>query len=152
MDPTSLEIVQNSSQTFTVRLNSEPVEAVALGVTSTTGLTNVSATPDELVFLAENWSSPQEIRVTADSEATSAETDGMTDGRVVLDVKTSTTLTSRTLDPTYTTPSPPWQVEVEIKSSTAKDVAVSPTSLTVTEGESESYSVVLTSRPSERDD
>ena len=52
----------------------------------------MTVSPNVLVFTAENWSSPQSVRVTAADGASDA-------GNVTHNVNSSSTATTRTLDP-----------------------------------------------------
>ncbi len=125
----SLQMAQGTRRTYTVALGSRPatdVEMTIIGAPS-----GVTVSPAPLTFTPDNWSSPRTITVHAASSATE---------------------TSDPLNPdTLTHAASGYEngiVRLTIKSSTDPGVAINPTSLEVTEGSSESYTVVLTSQPS----
>ena len=136
--PRSLEIVAGRSQTYSVVLNTKPSGSVTVTVDDSDN-SDVSATPGELVFDALNWSSPRTVTVHVDASATTTETR----------VGNQASSPGDTGDMDYNTLANV-DVMVEIKASNTPGIAVNPQSLTITEGESDSYSVVLTKLPTER--
>ena len=127
---TSLQIAEGSRKTYTVVLNTEPSQTVMVTVNSPSG---VSATPASLDFTAGNWNVPRTVTVHAtdnDIEETQDETGNITH-----------TVTG------YSVVGPVPQVVVTIKDNDTPGVVIDPTSLTITEGESDTYTVVLTKRP-----
>ena len=134
LKPRALEIVQGAWQSYTVVLDSEPTVTVDITVVST--IADVTPSPTTLTFTPKNWSSPQAVRVNAATNAVEGEGN----------------LTHSVPPGTYdTTPDPNdnWreQPTFNIKSREDEGVAVNPTKLEITEGGSESYTVVLTKKP-----
>ncbi len=124
----SLQMAQGTRRTYTVALGSRPAADVPMTITGAPS--GVTVSPAPLTFTPDNWSSPRTITVHAASNATE---------------------TSDPLNPdTLTHEAGGYAdgvVSLTIKSSTDAGVAVNPTSLEVTEGSSEPYTVVLTSQP-----
>ena len=135
--PQLLEIVAGKSQTYSVVLNTKPAGPVTVDVSPTRD--DISAKPDQLVFDGLNWSSPRTVTVHVN--------DGVGEGSATVTNGVSSTGTGG--DPIYDAPTevPDVDVMVTIKASDSPGVAVNPTSLTITEGESDSYSVVLAKLP-----
>ena len=128
--PTSLEIVQDSHQEYTVALATEPTADVTVEITG--GTADVTPTPTTLTFTSTDWASSKTVRVQVSSTATASATlsNGVTAG-----------------DSKYTTALSAGSVSVDVKSSDAAGVAVSPKTLEITEGESKSYTLVLAKKP-----
>ena len=130
---TSIEMAQGTRRTYTVALGSRPaadgngvVQDVEVQIAG--DFAGVTVSPAPLTFTGDNWSTPRTIIVHAASNATP-----------VVDEELRHTATGYTNTPT--------NVSLTVKSSTAPGVAINPTSLEITEGGSDSYTVVLTSRP-----
>ena len=119
----SLEMAQGTRRTYTVALGSRPATDVEVAIENAPSGVTVSPVP--LEFTPDNWSSPRTITVHAASDAG------------------ATTVNLEHSHADYE----PATVILTIKSSDAAGVAINPTSLEVTEGSSESYTVVLTSEP-----
>ncbi len=119
----SLEMAQGTRRTYTVALGSRP--AADVEVTIAGAPSGVTVSPEPLEFTPDNWSSPRTITVHAASDA----------GATTVDLE------HQHADYEDAT------VILTIKSRTEPGVAINPTSLEVTEGSSESYTVVLTSEP-----
>ena len=122
---TSLEMAQGTRRTYTVALGSKPPPAGVSVEISDPG-SGVTVSPDPLPFTEDNWSTPRTVTVHAADDASF----------------TTGTLVHTATD--YVTANIP----LTVKSRTTPGVAINPTSLNITEGGSESYTVVLTSRPS----
>ena len=135
VNPTSLEIVRSSHQDYTVALATEPMGVVTVGVSTVEG-SEATPSPTSLRFTPSNWSSPKRVRVQADAIDS--------DAPVVL----RNSVTASPDDTTYQSSVPTVDVMVVVKG-TGKGVAVSPTTLTIEEGESKSYTVILTAEPSD---
>ena len=121
----SLEMAQGTRRTYTLVLGSKPAANVSVTVTGSLP-DGVTVSPAPVEFTPSDWSNPRTITVHAASDA-----------------KFGTTNLDHTADG-YTTAT----VSLEIKSSSTPGVAINPTSLEITEGDSASYTVVLTSQPS----
>ena len=90
----------------------------------------VAVSPAPLAFTKDNWSTPRTITVHAGPEA-------------MVTTGTPPNLAHTATDYTNT----PTNISLTIKSSENPGVAINPTTLKITEGGSESYTVVLTARP-----
>ncbi len=126
--PMDLEIPGGSSRTYTVALKTKPTANVTVAVAGA----GVDVSPDSLVFRPANWK--QKRTVTVHAAATAATT--------TTSIEVTNTPTSD--DTNYGTGV---SVNVDILSAADEGVAISPTKLTITEGESDSYTVVLTKAP-----
>ena len=136
VNPTSLEIVRSSHQDYTVALATEPRGVVTVEVSIALEGSGATPSPTSLRFTPSNWSSPKRVRVQAaaiDSDAT---------------VELRNSVTTSPDDPTYESSVSAVDVAVEVKG-IGKGVAVSPRTLTIEEGESKSYTVILTAEPSD---
>ena len=121
----TLEMAQGTRRTYTVVLGSKPAENVSVAIAGAPN--NVTVSPaSPLVFTPANWSIPRTMTVHAAANAATG---------------------PETLEHTAA-----GYVEAEIiltvKSRTAPGVAINPTLLEITEGDSGSYTVVLTTEPS----
>ena len=76
--PLLLQIVEGSSRTYTVALNTKPANrsSVEVAITVTGGTDDVSATPTPLIFTENNWSTPRTVTVHVDADATATARDG----------------------------------------------------------------------------
>ena len=133
VSPTSLTVGEGERRTYTVVLDSEPTAAVTVSV-RVPQETDVSVDPTSLTFTTGDWSTVQTVTVRAaqddDAVADDAATIGHTvsstgdyDGEIVSDVAVTITDDDR------------------------RGVTVSPASLTVEEGDDNTYTVVLDSQP-----
>ena len=136
--PTRLEIAQGSSRTYTVVLNTKPTGDVTVTVTGDPP--GVTASPSPLTFTSDNWSTPRTVRVHVGSTATATATN---DPAILRNDVSSTGLNG---DSVYDALSDV-EVQLTIKDSSEAGVAVNPTSLSITEGGSDSYTMVLTKAP-----
>ena len=100
------------------------------------GTADVNPSPTELRFTQANWGSPKTVRVQVSSRAAASVT--LLNTNVIAgDSKYYRDAASALMD----------SVSVDVKSSETAGVAVSPKTLEITEGESESYTLVLTKKP-----
>ena len=119
----SLEMAEGTRRTYTVALGSKPGANVSVGITG--GTSSIRVSPDALPFTPDNWSAPRTVTV---------------------DVAAGTSATTVTLTHAATGyPNKPLSLMVK----SGPGVAINPTSLNITEGGNESYTVVLTARPTE---
>jgi endoglucanase len=73
--PATLQVTQGSSATVGISLSSAPASNVAVSVARTSGNTGLSVTAgSSLTFTPSNWSTAQNVTVTADSASTGAAT------------------------------------------------------------------------------
>ena len=132
--PTILEIVEGTSKTYSIVLNTRPADNVTVGVSRDTGDMRVDPSPDSLTFTTSNWNRPQKVTVHVnDTDTTVTET-------------ASATLAHTVTGYVSATPEDD-DVTVNIKDNDAPGIAVNPQALTVTEGGSASYTVALSSAP-----
>ena len=119
---TTIEIAEGTRRTYTVALGSQPTENVDVTIT---GSSTITVSPTSLPFTPANWSTPRTVTVhVADGTAATTET-----------------LTHTASTGGYT----PATITVTVRNGAG--VAINPTSLEITEGERESYTVVLTAQP-----
>ena len=126
---------------YTVKLTSEPAGDVTVTISghSGTDLSIASAAlseDDELTFTASNWSTAQTVTVKAAQDGDAVQDDEVTLLHVI----------SSTGDATYHALADQ-SVTVSITEDDEVGVSIDPTTQTVTEGSSSSYTVVLTSQP-----
>ena len=133
--PTSLQIAEGSSKTYTVVLNTQPEPDTNVTVTVGGASGDVSANPTELVFTDGNWDTPRTVTVHVRDDDTEVPNQEET-------VRLTHTVTG------YSGVLSVSDVIVTVKDNDAPGVVINPTSLSITEGESGTYSVVLTKRPS----
>ena len=135
INPTSLEVTEDSSESYTVVLTSEPTATVRVAVAGATGDVRVNGrTTITLSFSTSTWDREQTVRVSLVDDA-----DAVQDAAV--------TLTHTASGANYemgVTISP---VQVTLKENDKRGVTVSPTSLTVAAGSSGTYRIGLTSEP-----
>ena len=126
--PMSLEIPGGTIQTYKVVLKTQPTMDVTVTITGGGG--DVSATPSPLTFTPDNWFRERTVTVHVAAGASAA-------SATLANAATSS-------DSDYNVSE---DVAVEVMDSDTPDVAVNPTSLTITEGGSDSYTMVLTKAP-----
>ena len=132
---TGLTIVEGSSDSYTVVLDTQPAGTVTVTVSGHAG-TDVSLDKTTLTFSTTTWSTAQEVTVTAGQ-------DGDADDEA--DVTLSHTVGS-TADAAYNGIAA-GSVTVSINDNDTAGVTVSKTGLTIVEGSSDSYTVVLDTQP-----
>ena len=126
-----LTMSEGGSGTYTVALDSRPTGNVT--VTPSSGKPAVATVSGALTFSTGNWSSAQTVTVTG--------VDNDVDGRDVTTVTVSHGVTG------YGPVSGAEDVTVSLTDDDTAGVTVSPDALTVAEGETGTYAVVLTSQP-----
>ena len=133
--PTSLSVTEGSTSTYSVVLDSEPTATTTIEISGHLG-TDVSLSTATLTFTSENWSQSQAVTVTAGEDE---------DATADPDVTLSHAVSSAG-DMDYDALASV-SVSVTIVENDTAGVTVAPTSLTVTEGSTSTYSVVLDSEP-----
>ena len=128
---TALEIGEGDSDTYTVMLTSEPTAAVTVTVVIPPG-TDISVGDRSLEFTRDNWDEAQTVTVSAGQD------DDAVDDTVVLRHGAQGGDYSGLQGPAVT---------VTVQDDDTAGVMVSRTALIIPEGESGSYTVVLTSKP-----
>ena len=134
---TALTVPEGDSRTYTVVLTSLPSDSVTISIAHA-GDADISVDDDELVFTTADWDQLQTVTVSAAHDD---------DARVDT---ASFSHTAASLDPDYDGAAiATLTVSVETTEDETAGVQVTPTNLTIDEGGSESYQVVLTSEPSD---
>ena len=138
---TSLSIGEGGSETYTVVLDTEPSAEVTVTISGHAGtdvsLTGQTLTGDELTFTPGNWSTAQTVTVTAGEDD-----DAASESEVIL----SHAVTGASEYAAIAAAAVP-SVPVTITEDDSAGVTIDPTALTVREGHSNTYTVVLTSEP-----
>ena len=140
VSPTSLSVDENTTTSYTVVLTSQPSGTVTVTPSSSdTGAATLS--PSSLTFSSGNWDTAQTVTVAG------VEDDDVDDESVVIHHRVSG----------YGSPTAVNSVSVMVKDvglgvreSNESAVSISPTNLTLDEGGTTSYTVVLTAPPSQR--
>ncbi len=129
--PTSLEVTEEDTETYTVQLMSEPAEPVTINIIEGGGV--VTSSPQEFSFTVSNWNEPQEVTLYAEPDDNTIN-------------ETSTLIhTSTSLDPDYNGNIA--TLTVTIIDNDVAGIELIPTSLEVTEEDTETYTIRLMSAP-----
>ena len=136
IDPARLTVREGETGSYTVVLTAAPTADVTVSMTVSLAA-DFSAEPSLLTFTSQNWSTPQTVTVTA------FEDDDAEGGTYSIDHSVSST------DPNY------FSVFIDFLSVTVVDndaaatpaVRIDPSRLTVTEGGTGTYTVVLATQP-----
>ncbi len=131
ISPTTLTVAEGGSSTYTVKLNTQPSANVKVTVGGTSE-TDLTVSPGSLTFTTENWNTAQTVTASAAEDADA--------------VDDTATLTHTASGGGYGSVSKDLRVTVEDNDTAA--ITVSPTTLTVAEGGSSTYTVVLNTQPS----
>ena len=131
--PTSLSVAEGGSNTYTVVLDAEPSGTVTVTIGGASG-TDVSVDDPTLEFTTVNWNMAQTVTVSAAEDADAAN-----------DVVTLThTASGGSYDDV-----PVAEVEVSVADNDARRVVVAPMQQGVHEGGSNTYTVVLSTEPTD---
>ena len=130
--PTSLTIVEGASATYTVRLVTQPSDAVTVTVGGTTD-TDLTVTGGTLTFSTSAWNDVQTVTVAAAEDE-----DGAND---------AATLTHTAAGGDYGSVTA--SLAVTVTDNDTRGLVLAPTSLTIVEGTSATYTVKLATRPSD---
>ena len=131
VSPTSLSVNESGTTTYTVVLNTEPSGTVT--VTPSSGDTDAATlSPSSLTFTSGNWDTAQTVTVSG------AEDDDVNDETVAISHSVSG----------YGSVTTAANVSVTVNDNDTAGVSVSPTSLSVNESGTTTYTVVLTTEPS----
>ena len=128
--PVSLTVGEGSTDTYTVVLNTLPTGNVMVAISSNN--TDVTVSPSPLTFTTTSWSTEQTVTVSAGQDADAA--DDMA------------TLTHNPSGADYDSVSNA-SLTVTVTDDETRGVTVTPTSLTVHEGGTNTYTVVLDTQP-----
>ena len=129
--PTALRVPEGGSGSYTVALVTQPDGTVTVTPAVPAG-TDVTVSPERLTFTADDWSEPQAVTVSAAEDADAEVEAAVTVSHAVSGYGAVTTATD---------------VAVTIAELDTAGVTVTPTGLSVPEGGSGSYTVVLESEP-----
>ena len=130
--PTSLTVGEGDMGTYTVKLNTLPTGNMMVAISSNN--TDVTVSPSSLTFTAGNWNSTQTVTVTAGQDADAADD--------------KATLTHNPSGADYGSVSNAILMVTVTDDETA-GVTVTPTSLTVNEGGTNTYTIVLDTEPTD---
>ena len=72
VSPTRVGVAEGGSNTYTIRLATQPTADVTVSIDDPTANTEVTAEPDELTFTSTNWASEQTVTVSAAVDADTA--------------------------------------------------------------------------------
>ena len=129
----ALTIAEGSSDTYTIVLDSQPTAAVTVTINDPSN-TDVTAEPASLTFSSTDWSTPKTVTVNA---ARDADAEGET---------ATVTHTVTSTDSSYSAASAN-SVSVIVTDDDTAGVSVSEAELTIAEGSSDTYTIVLDSQP-----
>ena len=132
--PAQLTIAEGGSDTYQVVLTSQPSHEVTVTITHS-GDTDIDRDPDRLTFSSSNWNTEQTVTV-----STAQDGDGIDDAATLSHTVTSTDADYNGIGVS--------EVAVTVTDNEAAGVSIGPAQLTIAEGGSDSYEVVLTSQPS----
>ena len=128
----ALSVTEGGSRSYTVVLDTQPTGDVTIDITGHSN-TDLTLSDTELTFTPEGWNSPQTVTVTAANDD-----DSVPDPAVTLSHDASGGDYGGVGAQT---------VEVTIEEDDTVGLTVDPTALTVTEGSSDTYTVVLDTQP-----
>ena len=134
--PTELTIAEGGSETYQVVLTSQPSHDVTVTITHS-GDQDIGIDNQELTFTGSDWETPQAVTVAAAQDE-----DARDDTAATLSHSVAST------DGDYNGISVS-QVAVTATDDETASVSITPTQLTIAEGGSDSYRVVLTSQPAQ---
>ena len=135
VSPQHLTVPEGNSRSYTLKLNTQPSGTVRVSVS---GLSGTDLTVDKefpLTFTPDDWSDPQTVTVTAGQD------DDAADDKVVLNHRGSGGGYNGVQGDS---------LEVTVDDDEVRGATVSRPSLSVLEGESETYTVVLHTQPTNR--
>ena len=131
--PTELSIAEGGGDSYQVVLTSQPAHDVTITITHI-GDGDIGIDDQELTFTDSDWQTAQAVTVTADHDA-----DAINDAATLSHAISST-------DGDYNGIAVP-EVAVTVTDDETAGVSITPTDLTIAEGGSDTYQVVLTSQP-----
>ena len=132
---TTLTVAEGANATYTVKLNTQPASNVVIGVTKT-GSSDVTASPATLTFTTSNWSTAQTVTVRAAQDADTVN-DAASIAHAVVAASSADEFDAVTIA----------GVAVTVTDDDTAGVTVSASTLSVTEGASATYTVVLNTQP-----
>ena len=133
VEPTALSVNEGSSNTYTVKLNTEPTAEVTVTVAGASGEVTVTGSP--LTFTTENYGTAQTVTVNAgEDQDTGNDSATLTHGATSSDTTYGASLSIQ-------------DVSVTVTDNDTPGVTVEPTTLSVNEGGSSTYTVKLNTEP-----
>ena len=142
VNPTALTVVEGSTASYTVVLDTQPSADVTVTVTghaeTDLSLSGQSLTNDELTFTPANWNVAKTVTVSAGQDDDAAADPAVTLSHAVSGASEYAAISAGDIP----------SVTVTIDEDDAARVSINPTVLTVVEGSTASYTVVLTTQPS----
>ena len=133
--PAELTIAEGGSDSYEVVLTSKPSHEVTVTI-SRSGDTDIDRDPDRLTFSSSNWNTAQTVTV-----STAQDGDGIDDAATLSHTVTSTDADYNGIGVS--------EVDVTVTDNEAAGVSIGPAQLTIAEGGSDTYQVVLTSQPTD---
>ena len=133
LSPESLTLREGSTATYTVRLNTQPTDTVTVAVGSS-DTTVATVSPASLSFTTSNWEQPQSVTVTGQRDADTQ------DEAVTISHSASGGGYDAVAEAT---------LGVNVSDDDVRGVSLSPESLTLREGSTATYTVVLDSEPTD---
>ena len=134
VEPTAISVAEGATATYTVVLDTRPSKNVTVTIIDPSN-TEVTAEPGALTFTPSNWHVPRTVTVAADH-----------DGDAIDEATTTITHTVSSAFEEYDDLSAD-NVTVTVTDDDAVGVTVTPTELTIDEGASSTYTVVLDTQP-----
>ena len=131
---TTLTVAEGGSGEYTIVLNTQPTADVTVTIVDPTDNTDATTTPNDLTFTSTDWSTAKTVMVNAAQDA-----DAVNDTATVTHTVTSA-------DTGYSAASAN-NVDVTITDNDTAGITVSRTTLTVAEGGSGEYTIVLNTQP-----
>ena len=130
LSPTSLNPAEGGDASYTVSLSSAPTAAVTVAIGGTTD-TDLTLDPASLAFTTSDWSTAQTVTVSAGQDD-----DAVDDEATLTHTASGGDYAGKTAD-----------LSVTVDDDETVGIELNPTSLTPSEGGSESYTVALSSEP-----
>ena len=134
IEPTDLTVLEGSNNSYAVVLDSQPTSEVSIAISGHAG-TAITLSDTMLTFTADNWETPQTVTVNAAQDHDAAADEAVTLSHTVSGTGEYASVTAES-------------VVVTVTEDDTAGVSINPTELTVVEGGSDVYTVVLDTRPS----
>ena len=132
LSASTLNVQENGTATYTLVLDTEPVGGPVSVAVASSATSTATASPPALTFTAENWDVPQTVTVAGVDDANTTD-----DGSTVSHTATGADYGSVAIG----------SVAVTVRDDEQAGLKVSPTSLTVEEGATATYTVRLNTAP-----
>ena len=136
LSDSSLTVAEGATSSFTIALNTQPTADVTVSVTSSDS-SEVSLSSSSVVFTSADWNTPKTITVMG-------ETDTLVDGTQVAQI----TLVGSSTDSNYHS-SATGSIDVSVTDVSVGSLVLSPSSLSVAEGSTATFTVALGVQPTQ---